>query len=44
MYFLARYAGNAAKRSEVTLSRTYFGVPDTPVRYVIAIVPPRAIK
>ena len=42
MYFLARYAGDAAKRSEVTLSRSYFGVADAPVRYVIAIVPPRA--
>ena len=41
MYFLARYAGNAARRSEVTLSRRYFGVPDAPVRYAIAIVPPK---
>lgn len=30
-----------ARRSEVTLSRAYFGRTDAPVRYVIAIVPPR---
>lgn len=30
-----------ARRSEVTLARTYFGKADAPVRYVIAIVPPR---
>ena len=30
-----------AQRSEVTLSRSYLGVPDVPVRYMIAIVPPR---
>ena len=41
MHFLARYAGSAARRSEVTLSRSYFGVADTPVRYAIAIVPPK---
>jgi 4-amino-4-deoxy-L-arabinose transferase-like glycosyltransferase len=40
MHFLARYAGNAARRSEVTLSRTYFGVADSPVRYAIAVIPP----
>jgi 4-amino-4-deoxy-L-arabinose transferase-like glycosyltransferase len=42
MHFLTRYAGDAAKRSEVTLSRSYFGVAGAPVRYAIAIVPPRA--
>jgi 4-amino-4-deoxy-L-arabinose transferase-like glycosyltransferase len=30
-----------AKRTEVTLSRVYLGTPDRPVRYVIAVVPPR---
>jgi 4-amino-4-deoxy-L-arabinose transferase-like glycosyltransferase len=30
-----------ARRSEVTLSRTFLGVSDAPVTYVIAIVPPR---
>ena len=30
-----------ARRSEVTLSRTYWGVVGPPVRYVIAIVPPQ---
>jgi 4-amino-4-deoxy-L-arabinose transferase-like glycosyltransferase len=30
-----------ARRSEVTLSRTYFGLAGPPVRYLIAIVPPR---
>jgi 4-amino-4-deoxy-L-arabinose transferase-like glycosyltransferase len=37
---LASRAG-PARRSEVTLSRVYFGVADAPVRYVIAIVLPR---
>jgi len=41
MHFLTRYAGDAAKRSEVTLSRSYFGVAGAPVRYAIAIVPPK---
>ncbi len=41
MYFLARYAGTAAKRSEIALSRTHLGRADPPVRYVIAIVPPQ---
>ena len=41
MYFLARYAGDAARRTGVTLSRSYFGVADTPARYTIAIVPPK---
>jgi 4-amino-4-deoxy-L-arabinose transferase-like glycosyltransferase len=31
----------AAKRSEVTVSRTHLGVADAPVRYVIVIVPPQ---
>jgi 4-amino-4-deoxy-L-arabinose transferase-like glycosyltransferase len=30
-----------ARRSEVTLSREYFGVADVPVRYMIAIMPPQ---
>jgi 4-amino-4-deoxy-L-arabinose transferase-like glycosyltransferase len=42
MHFLARYAGDAARRSEATLSRSYLGVMDSPVRYVIAIVPPKS--
>jgi 4-amino-4-deoxy-L-arabinose transferase-like glycosyltransferase len=41
MYFLERNAGTAAKRSEVTLSRTYLGRPDPPVRYAIAILLPK---
>jgi 4-amino-4-deoxy-L-arabinose transferase-like glycosyltransferase len=41
MHFLARYAGDAAKRSEAMLSRSYLGVADTPVRYAIAVVPPK---
>jgi hypothetical protein len=32
--------GPAGKRAEVELSRTYFGVADTPVRYVIVTIPP----
>lgn len=40
MYFLVRYAGTAATRSEVTLARTHFGVAAAPVRYTIAVVPP----
>ena len=42
MHFLERYAGTAANRSEITLARSYFGRYDTPVRYVIAIVPPKS--
>jgi hypothetical protein len=30
-----------ARRSEVTLSRTHFGIADPAVRYVITIVPPK---
>jgi hypothetical protein len=26
---------------DVTLARSYFGIPDTPVRYQIAIIPPQ---
>ena len=33
--------GAGAIRSEVTLSRRHFGIADPPVRYTIAIVPPR---
>lgn len=40
MHFLNMRAGDA-KRSVVTLSRTHWGVADKPVRYVIAIVPPK---
>ena len=40
MHFLARYAGNAGRRSEVTLSRNYLGFADAPVRYAIAVIPP----
>ena len=32
--------GPAGKRAEVELSRTYFGVADQPVRYVIVTIPP----
>ena len=42
MYFLARYAGSAARRSEIMLSRSYLGAAGAPVRYVIAIVPPKS--
>lgn len=38
----ARAVGSATRRTEVNLSRTYFGVPDPPVRYVIVTVPPRS--
>jgi len=41
MQALGAYAGPGAPRREVTLSRSYFGVADTPVRYTIAIVPPQ---
>jgi 4-amino-4-deoxy-L-arabinose transferase-like glycosyltransferase len=41
MHFLSRYAGSAARRSAVTLSRSYFGIADAPTRYAIAIVPPK---
>jgi len=42
MQALVRYAGApGTRRSEVTLSRTHFGMGDPPVRYTIAIVPPR---
>jgi 4-amino-4-deoxy-L-arabinose transferase-like glycosyltransferase len=34
--------GPAGKRAEVELSRTYFGVADKPVRYVIVTIPPGA--
>jgi hypothetical protein len=34
----ARYG---AKVDEVTLARSYFGTPDTPMQYRIAIIPPR---
>jgi 4-amino-4-deoxy-L-arabinose transferase-like glycosyltransferase len=40
MHFLNLRAGNA-KRSVVTLARTHWGEADKPVRYVIAIVPPK---
>jgi 4-amino-4-deoxy-L-arabinose transferase-like glycosyltransferase len=40
IHFLNARAGNA-KRMVVTLSRTYWGVANNPVRYVIAIVPPK---
>jgi hypothetical protein len=33
----------AALRTEVEISRRYFGVPDTPERYVIIIIPPRTL-
>lgn len=39
MHFLNQRAGGA-KRETVTLSRSYFGLSDAPVRYTIAIVPP----
>jgi hypothetical protein len=41
--FVDRLAGRfgGGKRSEVTLSRTYLGYADPPVRYVIVTVPPR---
>jgi hypothetical protein len=32
--------GPIGKRVEVELSRTYFGVADMPVRYVIVTIPP----
>ena len=32
--------GRGLPRHAVTLSRRHFGVADTPVRYVIVIVPP----
>jgi 4-amino-4-deoxy-L-arabinose transferase-like glycosyltransferase len=40
LHFLNARAGNA-KRTIVTLSRTHWGVADKPVRYVIAVVPPK---
>ena len=42
-YILPNGANRAADatRSEVTLSRTHRGAADAPVRYQIAIVPPR---
>ena len=33
--------GRGLPRHAVTLSRRHFGVADTPVRYVIVIVPPQ---
>ncbi len=41
MQALASYAGPGMPRREVTLSRSYFGVADTPERYTIAIVVPQ---
>jgi 4-amino-4-deoxy-L-arabinose transferase-like glycosyltransferase len=43
MFFLNQRIANepAAKRTEVTLSRTHLGVADAPVRYLIVIVPPK---
>jgi len=42
MEALVRYsAAGGVKRSEVTLSRTHFGLAGVPERYAIAIVPPR---
>jgi hypothetical protein len=40
MQALASYAGPAMPRSEVTLSRSYWGQPGEPARYTIVIVPP----
>ena len=40
MEFLNARARRPAARHAVTLSRRHFGVADTPVRYVIVIVPP----
>jgi hypothetical protein len=37
----ARASGVAAATVEVSITRTYFGVTDPAVRYVIAIIPPR---
>jgi 4-amino-4-deoxy-L-arabinose transferase-like glycosyltransferase len=39
MHFLNLRAGNATRHA-VTLSRRHWGVGDTPVRYVIAVLPP----
>ena len=36
----ATAGASGTRRSEVTLSRTHFGIADPPVRYTIAIVPP----
>jgi 4-amino-4-deoxy-L-arabinose transferase-like glycosyltransferase len=41
MRALASLAGPGMPRREVTLSRSYFGVPGMPERYTIAIVPPQ---
>jgi hypothetical protein len=43
MFFLQQRIASelAAKRIEVTLSRTHLGVADAPVRYLIVIVPPK---
>ena len=41
MRALASLAGPGMPRREVTLSRSYFGIPDTSARYMIAIVPPQ---
>ncbi len=39
MHFLNMRAGGAPRHA-VTLSRKHWGVGDTPVRYVIAVLPP----
>jgi hypothetical protein len=41
MRALASYAGPGVARREVTLARSYLGVPGAPERYTIAIVPPQ---